>query len=697
MLEARYKKHTLNFKIPGGTSRGVLKTKDSWIINIFNSELPDIKGIGEASIIRGLSIDDRPDFEKKLNWCLHNIENYNNWNPDELSEFPSINFALETAFHDLQKGGKHILFESEFTEGRAGIPINGLIWMGTLEFMSNQIINKIKSGFKCIKLKIGAIEFEKELSLLKMIRNKFSEAELEVRVDANGAFSPDEALEKLNRLSEFGIHSIEQPIKQRQWNEMSGLCRLSPIPIALDEELIGIKKEEIPLMLDKIHPQYIILKPSLLGGFKASKYFIKEAEKRNISWWVTSALEANIGLNAIAQWTATLNNKIPQGLGTGGLFTNNIPSPLYIKEAELFYRNNKQWSNLNELFFIQGKSYDKQSLSILCKRKVNNKATEDWEAEICSFILQWLDDNDYIIAKTSGSTGKPKEIKLLKKHMKASARATLDFLKIESGGKAMLCLPANYIAGKMMIVRAFVGGLELNFVKPTLNAVFARLEKYSLIALIPGMISNIIDDNKETILENFDHILLGGTSIPHQMENKLQILKNNLWHTYGMTETISHIALRRINGPNKSESFTPLRDVKVKLSEKNTLRVDYPKIGINNLITNDIAIINHEGKFIIKGRTDNLINSGGIKLHPEEIEGKISKLIENPFFIYGLPDKKLGKKIVLYIEGKLKLTKSQLMNEMSGFLEKKQIPKQIVFVKRFARTTSNKVIRKNYQ
>jgi len=343
MLKAEFHKHKLIFKIPGGTSRGVLKSKDSWFLKVFDTNNPEIFGLGEASIIRRLSVDDRPDFEEKLKWCIENIDKYNDWISDELNEFPSIKFAFETALLDLKTGGTRVLFQSDFTNEKSGIPINGLIWMGESAFMRKQIVDKIESGFRCIKLKIGAINFDEEIELIKMIRKDFSEAELELRVDANGAFSPEEALEKLKILSDLGIHSIEQPIRQKQWEEMAKLCSQSPIPIALDEELIGLKPDEIPKMLDAISPQFIILKPGLLGGFSASERFIAEAEKRNIAWWVTSALEANIGLNAIAQWTFSLENKMPQGLGTGQLFTNNIDSPLYIKNANLFFNKTNEW------------------------------------------------------------------------------------------------------------------------------------------------------------------------------------------------------------------------------------------------------------------------------------------------------------------------------------------------------------------
>ena len=345
MLKAYYKKQTFRFKKPGGTSRGVLLEKDSWFIVIYRDHEPGNLGIGECSIIRKLSIDDRPDFEQKLLEVVNNINNYSYWLSEGLNEFPSIKFGLETALKDLNSETSGILFPSEFTSGERSIPINGLIWMGDTENMFQQIKNKLEQGFRCFKLKIGAIHFDNELRLLKRIRMDFSERDLELRVDANGAFKPDNALEKLEKLSAYNLHSIEQPIKQNQWEEMANLCQVSPVPIALDEELIGIYEQGmIQEMLDAIQPQYIIFKPSLIGGMQKSELFIREAEKRGIGWWVTSALESNVGLNAIAQWTFTLKNEMYQGLGTGQLFINNIPSPLSIKNARLNYGDNNEWN-----------------------------------------------------------------------------------------------------------------------------------------------------------------------------------------------------------------------------------------------------------------------------------------------------------------------------------------------------------------
>ncbi|GGB66388.1 o-succinylbenzoate synthase [Flavobacterium suaedae] len=340
-MKASYKKYILNFKRPSGTSRGVLTEKETWFIIL---EENDKQGIGECGILRGLSIDDRPDYEEKLKWVCNNIHLGEEvlWN--ELTEFPSIQFGLEVAFRSLKSKSSYLLFPSAFTEGQESITINGLVWMGEKEFMKKQIEQKLQQGFNCIKLKIGAIDFDKELDLLAYIRSNFDAETIEIRVDANGAFSVDEALNKLQQISKYQIHSIEQPIKQGQVSEMAQLCITSPIPIALDEELIGIfgyKNKQA--LLEKIQPQYIILKPSLVGGYKGSDEWILLAEQNNIGWWATSALESNIGLNAIAQWTFTKNSTMPQGLGTGALYTNNFTAPLEVNKGKLHYSAGIEW------------------------------------------------------------------------------------------------------------------------------------------------------------------------------------------------------------------------------------------------------------------------------------------------------------------------------------------------------------------
>lgn len=337
MLKATYTTLNLQFIFPAGTSRGVLLEKPSSFLILVED---GVVGIGECSTISGLSIDPEETYFKRLGKLCSELNAGVNPNTIDLTLYPSIAFGLETALLDLKAKGSKQLFDTDFSQGKAGIPINGLVWMGARAFMEKQIRDKIEAGYRCIKLKVGAIDFETELQILSDIRKQFSPADIEIRLDANGALNPSEALEKLERLSAFHIHSIEQPV--RECGVWSVECDKSPIPIALDEELIGVSdnKEEL---LNNIKPQYIILKPSMLGGFKACEEWINLAKKHHVGWWITSALEANIGLNAIAQWTATLGSPMPQGLGTGQLYHNNIPSPLVIEKAQLFYREENGW------------------------------------------------------------------------------------------------------------------------------------------------------------------------------------------------------------------------------------------------------------------------------------------------------------------------------------------------------------------
>jgi o-succinylbenzoate synthase len=340
-MKARYKKYDLNFKRPSGTSRGVLRTKETWFLIL---EENGRYGIGECGLFRGLSHDDVSGYEEQLRWLVANINTDKKTLLTALNQYPSIQFGLEQAALSLTSENPFELFPSDFTKSERPIEINGLIWMGEPEYMHEQIQQKIEEGFRCIKMKIGAIDFDAEVNLLESIRKKFDKDKIELRVDANGAFSPDEALDKLKLLSQLDLHSIEQPIKQGQQEHMKTLCERTPLPIALDEELIGVtdftEKEEL---LKRINPQYIILKPSLVGGFQGSEEWIAIAKKHNIGWWVTSALESNVGLNAIAQWTATLDNLLPQGLGTGGLFTNNFDSPLTVSNGGIYYDRNTLW------------------------------------------------------------------------------------------------------------------------------------------------------------------------------------------------------------------------------------------------------------------------------------------------------------------------------------------------------------------
>jgi len=340
-MKASFKKYTLHFRQPSGTSRGVYTTRDSWFI--FLSDGLNT-GIGECAPLPDLSIESPKAMGAKLLQVCEQI-NYFISVPEEFNSWPSIRFGIETAMLDLKNGGQQLLFPSAFTRGEQGIPINGLIWMGTPEFMKQQIRAKLDAGFRCIKMKIGAIDFETEFNLLKDIRKEFSPKEITLRVDANGTYSYKAALENLKRLSDLELHSIEQPIESGRWEEMARLCELSPVPIGLDEELIGaFNPKEQRQIAQQIHPAYFILKPSLHGGLAGCQKWIDLAHEQDIGWWVTSALESNIGLNAIAQWTFQLSISTEQGLGTGQLFTNNFDSPLQIEGDQLWFSPDKKWA-----------------------------------------------------------------------------------------------------------------------------------------------------------------------------------------------------------------------------------------------------------------------------------------------------------------------------------------------------------------
>lgn len=340
MLKASYKKYVLKFHAPAITSRATMLDKETYFIKVWDESAPHIYGLGECAIFRGLSSDDTPYYEQQLDLICRNI---NQISISEI-EHSSIRFGVETAINDLKNGGERIVFQSNWIKGQNPIPINGLIWMGDYSEMLGRINEKLEAGFNCIKLKIGGIDFNKEVKLLKYIRSNFSSDDLQIRLDANGAFSPENALNCLEKLSKYKIHSIEQPIKPNQWDKMALICKNSPIPIALDEELIGIDKYDIKCQLiETISPSYLILKPSLCGGFIGSEEWIKLTKNYNIGWWITSALESNIGLNAIAQWVSTLSINMPQGLGTGALYKNNIESPLEQIDDVLTYNLNKQW------------------------------------------------------------------------------------------------------------------------------------------------------------------------------------------------------------------------------------------------------------------------------------------------------------------------------------------------------------------
>lgn len=372
MYKIEISERTLHFKQPAGTSRGVYTTRHSYYLTLTSDELPGVEGVGECATLLDLSCDAKPEYEMTLRQVCQMVEQMGRIPYDMIRAYPSITFGLETVFASFFDAAKKFLeivpaegassssemlkqkgvsvpagmenltelFDSPFGRGEEGITINGLVWMGTYEEMLARLEEKLQAGFHCVKLKIGAIDFFKELDLIKRIRDVYTKEQVELRVDANGGFLPENAMSQLEALAKYDIHSIEQPIKQHQWPKMAQLCRETPLPIALDEELIGVNVRSMKqALLDTVRPQYIILKPSLHGGIYGCNEWIELANQRGIGSWITSALESNIGLNAIAHYAAKVygpNVKMPQGLGTGQLFTDNIPMPLEIRGDKLF-------------------------------------------------------------------------------------------------------------------------------------------------------------------------------------------------------------------------------------------------------------------------------------------------------------------------------------------------------------------------
>lgn len=702
----------LHFKQPAGTSRGTYVTRKSWYLLLTSDEVPGRYGIGECAPLPKLSCDDLPDYEHLLTEICRQTEINNGPDAEILRPYPSILFGLETAFRHFHTGS-FALWNTPFSRGEAGIPINGLIWMGDYKKMLEQIETKMQSGFRCIKLKIGAINFEEELALLKHIRAHFSAEEIELRVDANGAFSPTDALNKLHKLAELNLHSIEQPIRAGQWEEMAKLTAETPLPIALDEELIGCntlqgKKE----LLSVIKPQYIILKPSLHGGISGGQEWIDEAERQKIGWWITSALESNIGLNAIAQWCATFNNPLPQGLGTGALFTDNVEMPLSIhkdclwsnpfpspegKEDVLKQVLERNCSthltdrNKQELHLENGIICDADNVQQLLSNLPDN--TPQIQRDLYNFLADWFNESPYITVHTSGSTGTPKEFTVRKEQMIQSAILTCSFLNLRKGDNALLCMPLQYIAGKMVVVRALVAGLTLILRTPSGHPLADVEVSLRFAAMIPLQVFNTLQvpEERERLCQT-EIVIVGGGAINKELEDEIRQLPNEIYSTYGMTETLSHIALRKLNGPDASSAYTPFSSVKLCLSPEKTLVIQAPQVCDDTLVTNDLAEIHPDGTFTILGRKDNTINTGGIKVQIESIEETLRSIISVTFAITAIPHPGLGEAIVLLVE---KTTDTDsLPDRIASLLPKYQQPKYIRQVDAIPLTGSGKTDRK---
>ncbi|OJV88578.1 MAG: O-succinylbenzoate synthase [Bacteroidia bacterium 44-10] len=657
--------YNLQFKRPAGTSRGVYTNHRVWYVVFRDTKDESHYGIGECAPLHDLSCDYTRDYAETLAALCKMTEEKQQVDPELIRNYPSILFGLETAMQHYQRRSWQ-LWDTPFSKGEQGITINGLVWMGDHAAMMEQIQSLLSRGFHCIKLKIGAIDFDRELDLLRFIRSRYTSQEVILRVDANGNFNFNNVIAKLHQLAELGIHSIEQPIPAGQWQKMAGLCASTPLPIALDEELIGVNDPaEKRKLLETIHPQYIILKPSLHGGIAGCTGWIELAGEMNIGWWITSALESNIGLNSIAQWCATFNNPLPQGLGTGTLYTNNIPVPLEIRGERLWFTEETGTGGLRDRetgrlgdwgsggpgrkIDIEGKMYTPADFTGESETDFAGKSP--FHRQLYLFLREWFSDSATFCLHTSGSTGTPKEIIVRKEQMLQSAKGTCDFFHLKKGDKALLCLPLEYIAGKMMVVRALYAGLDIHPVEPDGHPLIRTDIPFDFAAMVPLQVYNSLQAEKEKQrLSQIKHLIIGGGAIDETLDAALREFPNSIYSTYGMTETLSHIALRSISGTGVSSYYTPFPTVEVALSEDNRLIINAPLIADQPLLTNDIAELRTDGSFRIIGRIDNVINSGGIKIQIEEVEHVLHPFITGNFAITSIPHPKLGEAIVLLIE-----------------------------------------------
>jgi len=747
MYTASYREFDLEFNKPVRTSRGVIDSKHGYLLSISDDENPGITGTGECSILAGLSYDDKAEYEDVLKSLCRNINTPVNELMELYREWPSICFGLESAVLVLKSSGNGILFESDFSRGIAPIPINGLVWMGDYEFMLSQIDEKIAAGFKVIKLKIGAIDFESELNLLRYMRSRDDSADITIRLDANGAFDCDDVVDKLYALAEFNIHSIEQPLKPGNPGLMNDICRVSPIPIALDEELIGHHShDERARLIETIRPAYIILKPSLLGGFAACDDWIKVCDEYEVGYWITSALESNIGLNAIAQYTACVNTRgLPQGLGTGGLFRNNFPSNMEIVNGELWCRR-AQHATPKHLTPDPSPQGEGDSYTPLSLRRGGQGG------EVARFVDHWHNTSPYIEVKTSGSTGLPKIIRHKKEAMRMSAAMTCDFLGLKPGMTALICLSTQNIAGMMMVVRAIerelkvievnteaqsdaqaggladvnaggkVGSHPLKYVEPGTVIDFC--------AMVPAQVYNsLMVPEEKAKLKLIRNLIVGGAPVSYSLLQMIKELPGNVYSTFGMTETMSHIALRKLNGEDASEEYTLLEGIWVTTGEPGNLIIHAPYLSDEPIITNDLAVITGQRTFRWLGRLDHVINSGGFKIIPENVEERISAVMAGclgnamvategqestqRYFIASLPDEKLGEIPVMVIEvpdvdstrgeketdeimpyntitDKIKVC---LLSKLPGILARHEMPREFLFTDKFIETPTHKIIR----
>ena len=639
-LDITYRAHPLTFSKPAQTSRDVLYHKPSFFITMCDKS--GRKGVGEISLIPGLSLES----EEEVRSYLETLITKRGINVEDIPlTLPSVRFAVETALRSLKREGE--------AHWSGGITINGLVWMDRVKGMLEQVDTLVNKGFKTIKLKVGTLPFQEELDMLREIRRKCPAEEFTLRIDANGAFGKDAgdgmtAIEKLEALShaDLDIHSIEQPIPQGQYDKMATLCATSPIPIALDEELIGVHSQsERRALLEKTKPKYLILKPSLIGGLAESEKWIELAYELGIGWWVTSALESNVGLSAIAEWIAGVLENNPklqglaQGLGTGGLFTNNTASTMYIEDGKLYAQQQKPGS-----IVLQGQTFPFSRAG--ANEFKAHKGRPSWTDGIARTLVDWFQNPESpLLFKTSGSSGPPRDILHTRESVISSAKDSITCFGLNPGTRAALALPIDFVAGKLMLVRAIVGRWNLEIIEPSSRP--ACKNALDFIALTPLQCASLLPD-----FPVVSKVLLGGGVLRDSLKNKLP-KGIEFWEGFGMTETLTHIAARRVISGKDNPPFKALPGVSFDTRPDGVLVIHAPNRGVNHLVTDDVVERIDAQNFIWLGRKSSVINSGGLKVIPEVVEREIRNILrplDCAYLIRGLEDEGLGEKVMLRLD-----------------------------------------------
>ena len=661
------------FAQPAGTSRGVMLDKEAHFLEIRGSHrgVP-FRGIGECGLLRGLSYDDRPDYVEHLDRLAQALQAWSpaQWEacwqsdgrlPEDFyrawSHWPSLQFAAEqavrSAFRNRQGFHPSDLFDTAWSRGQVGIPTNGLVWMGSSCAMSESMEAKLRGGYACVKLKIGALRWEEERALLQDFRQTDAGKHAELRVDANGAFTRDGVESVLRDLEDLGVHSIEQPLPASDREGLAYWCAHSPVPVALDESLIGLTgAEERDALLDELKPPFVVLKPSFLGGWEGTRDWIQRAERRNIGWWVTSALEGSIGLNAIAHGVAQyLPVARAQGLGTGGLYTNNLPPWTALDRTEL--RPISPYpAPVTEGPWPEG-------------FRIHPFTDPALVREVQDFLRAWFSPADDLVFHTSGSTGAPKPIALSKELLVASARATLATLDLQPGYTSLLALSPQRIGGAMVLVRALVGQGTVDLASASrhpLEGAPVPDAPWDFVSLVPQQAQALAAD--PVWYGSIRTLLLGGADCSRTLAEALIPLAERRYLGFGMTETGSHFALASLNPDDPAcrtsggqWMYQPVQGVRLVWTSEPTsepasiasLTLVAPHLGIDQpLQTNDLASPEGAG-FVWWGRSDGAVNSAGVKLFPETIEAWVFQAlpaVEGRGFATSVPDSRWGERLV---------------------------------------------------